>query len=84
MPTHRPTSILHDTIEDTETTSEEIRGQFGEAVAGMVEEVTDVKWLTKRSRKKIQVARAARSSNGAKLIKLADKISFDQLYRQRP
>jgi guanosine-3',5'-bis(diphosphate) 3'-pyrophosphohydrolase len=37
--------------------------------------VTDVKWLTKRSRKKIQVARAARSSDGAKLIKLADKIS---------
>jgi guanosine-3',5'-bis(diphosphate) 3'-pyrophosphohydrolase len=68
-------ALLHDTIEDTETTPEEIRGQFGEAVAGMVEEVTDVKWLTKRSRKKIQVARAARSSNGAKLIKLADKIS---------
>lgn len=68
-------ALLHDTIEDTETTLEELRGQFGDGVAAMVEEVTDVKWLKKRSRKKIQIARAAQSSKGAKLIKLADKIS---------
>lgn len=68
-------ALLHDTIEDTETTLEELRGKFGDIVAGIVEEVTDVKWLKKRSRKKIQVARAAGSSKGAKLVKLADKIS---------
>jgi guanosine-3',5'-bis(diphosphate) 3'-pyrophosphohydrolase len=74
-PTVIAAALLHDTIEDTETTSEELRGQFGDTVAAIVEEVTDVKWLRKRSRKKIQVARAARSSKGAKLVKLADKIS---------
>jgi GTP diphosphokinase / guanosine-3',5'-bis(diphosphate) 3'-diphosphatase len=74
-PTVLAAALLHDTIEDTETTPEELRGQFGESVAAIVEEVTDVKWLKKHSRKKIQVARAARSSKGAKLVKLADKIS---------
>jgi hypothetical protein len=41
----------------------------------MVEEVTDVKWLKKTSRKKIQVARASGASKGAKLVKLDDKIA---------
>jgi guanosine-3',5'-bis(diphosphate) 3'-pyrophosphohydrolase len=74
-PTVLAAALLHDTIEDTETTPKELRGQFGEKVAAIVEVVTDVKWLQKRSRKKLQVARAARSSKGAKLVKLADKIS---------
>ena|SRR5438046_66672 len=74
-PTVLAAALLHDTIEDTETTPKELRGQFGETVAAIVEEVTDVKWLKKRARKKLQVARAARSSKGAKLVKLADKIS---------
>jgi guanosine-3',5'-bis(diphosphate) 3'-pyrophosphohydrolase len=68
-------ALLHDTIEDTETTSEELNGEFGESVASVVEEVTDVKWLKKASRKRIQVARAGQSSKRAKLVKLADKIS---------
>jgi guanosine-3',5'-bis(diphosphate) 3'-pyrophosphohydrolase len=67
-------ALFHDTIEDTETTAEDLRGQFGATVAGVVEEVTDVKWLKKKSRKKIQVARAGRSSLRAKRVKLADKI----------
>jgi GTP diphosphokinase / guanosine-3',5'-bis(diphosphate) 3'-diphosphatase len=68
-------AILHDTIEDTETTPEELRGAFGAEVASVVEEVTDVKWLAKTSRKKLQVARASRASRKARLVKLADKIS---------
>jgi GTP diphosphokinase / guanosine-3',5'-bis(diphosphate) 3'-diphosphatase len=68
-------ALLHDTVEDTETMSEELRGQFGASVAAMVDEVTDVKWLKKTSRKKIQVARASSVSKGAKLVKLADKIA---------
>jgi guanosine-3',5'-bis(diphosphate) 3'-pyrophosphohydrolase len=43
-------------------------------VAGIVEEVTDTKWLHKGTRKRLQVSRAGRSSSAAKLVKLADKI----------
>jgi len=67
-------AILHDTIEDTETTADELRGAFGPEVAAIVEEVTDVKWLGKTSRKKLQVARAKSSSHKARQVKLADKI----------
>jgi GTP diphosphokinase / guanosine-3',5'-bis(diphosphate) 3'-diphosphatase len=68
-------ALLHDTIEDTETDYDEIRGQFGDEVAEMVAEVTDTKWLKKTSRKRLQISKAARASSGAKLVKLADKIS---------
>ena len=67
-------ALLHDTLEDTETSVEELRGTFGVHVAEVVEEVTDVKWLGKTSRKRLQVARAGRSSPRAKQVKLADKI----------
>jgi len=67
-------ALLHDTLEDTETTYEELRGQFGAMVADMVAEVTDTKWLDKKVRKRLQVTKAAKSSRGAKLVKLADKI----------
>ena len=68
-------ALLHDTIEDTETTFNELRGEFGEEIADVVVEVTDVKWLDKDLRKRLQVARAARASASAKLVKLADKIA---------
>jgi len=67
-------ALLHDIIEDTETTPEELGGAFGASVAAVVEEVTDVKWLSKRARKELQVARAGRASARAKQVKLADKI----------
>jgi guanosine-3',5'-bis(diphosphate) 3'-pyrophosphohydrolase len=68
-------ALLHDTIEDTETDYDELRGQFGYEVAEIVAEVTDTKWLKKTSRKRLQISKAARASHGAKLVKLADKIS---------
>lgn len=68
-------ALLHDTIEDTETSYEELRGQFGATVAEIVAEVTDTKWLRKRSRKRLQISKTAKASEGAKLVKLADKIS---------
>lgn len=67
-------ALLHDTLEDTETTVEELRGEFGVQVAAVVEELTDVKWIGKTSRKRLQIARAGRSSARAKQVKLADKI----------
>jgi guanosine-3',5'-bis(diphosphate) 3'-pyrophosphohydrolase len=66
-------ALLHDTIEDTQTSPEEIRGQFGEEVLSLVLEVTDDKSLPKAERKRLQVEDAASHSTGAKLIKLADK-----------
>ena len=67
-------ALLHDTIEDTATTAGELRREFGERVAAMVEEVTDDQALPKAERKRLQIEHAAGLSQGAKLVKLADKI----------
>lgn len=68
-------ALLHDTVEDTETTFDELAASFGEKIAGIVREVTDDKSLPKAERKRLQIAHAAQASHGAKLVKLADKIS---------
>jgi GTP diphosphokinase / guanosine-3',5'-bis(diphosphate) 3'-diphosphatase len=67
-------AILHDTIEDTETTPDEIEEHFGAEVRAVVEEVTDDKALPKATRKQLQLEHAASLSDRAKLVKLADKI----------
>jgi GTP diphosphokinase / guanosine-3',5'-bis(diphosphate) 3'-diphosphatase len=68
-------AVLHDTVEDTETTAEEITGLFGATVCGYVLEVTDDKSLPKEERKQKQIEHAPHLSTGAKQIKLGDKIS---------
>ncbi|MDW8303964.1 MAG: HD domain-containing protein [Acidobacteriota bacterium] len=68
-------AILHDTLEDTETTEEEIKETFGEKVCNYVIEVSDDKTLKESERKRLQIERAHLLSPGAKQIKLADKIS---------
>lgn len=68
-------AILHDTIEDTETTPEELEALFGRDVRDAVMEVTDDKKLPKLERKRLQVEHAPHMSLAAKLIKLADKTS---------
>lgn len=68
-------ALLHDTVEDTDTTFEEIEQQFGRVVRDVVAEVTDDKSLPKAVRKQRQIDHAAGLSDRAKLVKLADKIS---------
>jgi guanosine-3',5'-bis(diphosphate) 3'-pyrophosphohydrolase len=67
-------SILHDTVEDTDTKPEEIQAEFGEDVLALVLEVTDDKSLPKQVRKQLQVGTAPHKTYNAKLLKLADKI----------
>jgi guanosine-3',5'-bis(diphosphate) 3'-pyrophosphohydrolase len=66
---------LHDSIEDTGTTREELAQKFSEHVADLVVEVTDDMRLPKAERRRRQVVDAAHKSASAKLIKIADKIS---------
>ena len=68
-------ALLHDTIEDTETTAEELQAHFGKAITKIVLEVTDDKKLLKAQRKRLQIEHARHASKRAKLVKLADKIS---------
>ena len=74
-------AILHDVIEDTVETVEErdelistIKGMFGQNILSMTLEVTDDKTLDKQERKRLQVVNAPYLSDGAKKLKLADKI----------
>ena len=67
-------ALLHDTIEDTQTTFEEIASRFGKDVAEIVQEVTDDKSLAKEERKRLQIVHASTASYTAKLVKFADKI----------
>ncbi len=67
--------LLHDTVEDTPITPAELTLAFGAEVAGLVAEATDDKDLPKETRKALQVSQAAKKSDAAKQLKLADKIS---------
>jgi guanosine-3',5'-bis(diphosphate) 3'-pyrophosphohydrolase len=66
---------LHDTIEDTETTRDELSQKFSERVASLVVECTDDMSLPKAERRQLQVVNASHKSPSARLIKIADKIS---------
>ncbi len=67
-------AILHDTVEDTNTTLDEIARIFGPHVSHIVAEVTDNKKLPKHERKMQQIYRASDLSEEATLVKLADKL----------
>jgi (p)ppGpp synthase/HD superfamily hydrolase len=68
-------ALLHDAIEDQEVPRDVIAKAFGEDVASLVAEVTDDKSLPKKERKEAQIRNAAKKSDRAKCIKLADKTS---------
>eukprot|EP01104_Vermistella_antarctica_P008454 TRINITY_DN2115_c0_g1_i1.p1 TRINITY_DN2115_c0_g1~~TRINITY_DN2115_c0_g1_i1.p1 ORF type:complete len:198 (-),score=54.95 TRINITY_DN2115_c0_g1_i1:105-662(-) len=67
-------ALLHDTVEDTDTSFEELERVFGKTIRDIVGEVTDDKDLKKDERKRQQIIHAATSSTPAKLVKLADKL----------
>lgn len=77
-------AILHDSIEDTRTTADEIERCFGTEVRGVVEEVTDDKQLPKEERKRLQIEHAPGLSKRAKVIKLGDKISNVRAIAETP
>ena len=67
--------LLHDTVEDTDTTYEKLKAEFGQEVANLVLEVTDDKSLPKDIRKRLQVETVGKKSDRAKMLKLADQQS---------
>jgi len=63
---------LHDTVEDTETTLEEIAALFGKDIAEMVDVLTEKKYLPYVERKHLQSLRLRETSREIKMIKCAD------------
>ena len=67
--------LLHDTIEDTDTSHDELVIEFGRDVANLVAEVSDDKLLDSAERKRLQIEKAPTKSERAKMLKIADKTS---------
>ena len=70
-------AILHDTVEDTHVTIEQIRERFGERVAMLVEYETapDSESLTWKEKKAAQVAKLASAPYESKVVAIGDKLS---------
>jgi len=65
-------AVLHDVVEDTETTAEEVEELYGQRVARIVAEVTDDKSLKEEERKRRVVQSIAGKSREAQMLKLSD------------
>lgn len=74
-------AALHDTVEDTDTTVEQIRAEFGDRIASLVASESDTvvegvseedSWHT---RKQAAIDRLAQAPHDAKIVALGDKLS---------
>lgn len=74
-------AALHDTVEDTDVTVDQIRAEFGERIAALVADESDTfeagvseedSW---HARKRAAIDRLARASHDAKIVALGDKLS---------
>jgi GTP diphosphokinase / guanosine-3',5'-bis(diphosphate) 3'-diphosphatase len=65
-------ALLHDTIEDTEVTYEDLEREFGKEVADGVVELSDDKSLDKAERKALTITHAPHLSRASALVKIAD------------
>ena len=74
-------AALHDTVEDTDVTVEQIRTEFGDRIASLVASESDIvldglpaedSWY---ARKQAAIDRLARASHDAKIVALGDKLS---------
>ena len=68
-------AVLHDTLEDTETTPAELATVFGPVIRDLVQAVTDDTTLLTAARKTRQAAGAARLTDRATLLRIADQIA---------
>ena len=74
-------AALHDTVEDTEVTVEQLRAEFGERIASLVADESDVmpEGMTEEAswhqRKQAAIDRLAKASHDAKIVALGDKLS---------
>ena len=74
-------AVLHDTVEDTAVTVEQIRAEFGDRIASLVASETDTMpdgstvELSWHDRKQAAIDRLARASRDAKMVALGDKLS---------
>ncbi|WID96054.1 HD domain-containing protein [Bosea vestrisii] len=66
---------LHDVVEKTKITSDEIENVFGPRVASLIAEVSDDKSLPETERHRMQIETIGEKSEAARLLRLADKIS---------
>ncbi|KAI9591983.1 HD domain-containing 3, isoform CRA_c [Syncephalis fuscata] len=78
-------ALLHDTVEDTDTTFEEVEEIFGPEVRLVVEECSDDMQLPREERRRIQVETLPHKSVKARQVKLADKLyNLRDLLRMAP